>query len=145
MRSAGNGSGQALVEFAMTIGVFFWMLFGPITASIYTVERGGAVTAVATGARVAVGGSPGPNGENVPDLPDAERQVERVAAPVLFGTTIREVPPGALCSSDIQSIPRGQVEVCASQSGNDVEVRLEGWPAGLGPAVLGLGWTMDVS
>ena len=49
----GGSSGQALVEFAMTIAVFLVLVLGAVTASVYTVERGAAVTGVAAGARVA--------------------------------------------------------------------------------------------
>ena len=47
--------GQATVEFAMVIGVFLLLLFSALSASLYTVERGAAVTGVAAGARVAAG------------------------------------------------------------------------------------------
>src|SRR5439155_25641226 len=76
-------SGQALVEFSMTIAVFLLLVFGAVTASVYTVERGAAVTGVAAGARVAVGGTGGPSGENTPNLAGASPAVVRVAGPLL--------------------------------------------------------------
>ncbi|MBO0684759.1 MAG: pilus assembly protein, partial [Candidatus Dormibacteraeota bacterium] len=42
-----DSRGQALVEFSMTIGVFLLLLVGAFAASVYTVERSAAVTAVA--------------------------------------------------------------------------------------------------
>src|SRR5262252_1164588 len=95
--------GQALVEFAMTIAVFVLMLAGAFVASVYAVERGAAVTAVAAGARVAVGGSPGPGGENTPDLAGAGPTVARVAAPLLFGTPIDQLPPDQPCPASVGS------------------------------------------
>jgi len=140
-----GSSGQALVEFAMTIAVFLVLVLGAVTASVYTVERGAAVTGVAAGARVAVGGSGGPSGENTPNLTGALPAVVQVTRPLLFGTTIDQLPPGQPCPADVSSVPRGQVEVCATRSGSLVTVRLEGWPAGLGPAAWGLEWPLDVS
>jgi hypothetical protein len=129
----------------MTIAVFLLLLLGAVTASIYTVERGAAVTGVAAGARVAVGGTGGPTGENAPNLAGAGPAVERVARPLLFGTTIDRLPPGQPCPPSVGSVPRGRVEICATQAGDLVTVRLEGWPAGLGPAPWGLEWSLDVS
>jgi hypothetical protein len=137
--------GQALVEFAMTIAVFMLAMAGAFVASVYTVERGAAVTAVAAGARVAVGGSPGPGGENTPNLAGAGPAAARVAAPVLFGTPIYQLPPDQPCPPGVGSVPRGRVEVCATRAGDLVTVRLVGWPRGLGPAAWGLGWSLDVS
>jgi hypothetical protein len=140
-----RSSGQALVEFAMTIAVFLILVFGAVTASVYTVERGAAVTGVAAGARVAVGGTGGPTGENTPNLAGAEPAVVRVAGPLLFGTTIDQLPTGQPCPANVSSVPRGQVEICAIRTANLVTIRLVGWPAGLGPAVWGLEWSLDVS
>jgi len=137
--------GQALVEFAMTIAVFMLLVFGAVTASVYTVQRGAAVTGVAAGARVAVGGAGGPGGENTPNLAGAAPAVVTVAEPLLFGTAIDQLPPDRPCPAGVSSIPRGHVVVCATQTGSLVTVRLEGWPAGLGPAVWGLEWPLDVS
>jgi hypothetical protein len=129
----------------MTIAVFLLLVFGAVTASVYTIERGAAVTGVAAGARVAVGGAGGPAGENTPNLAGAGPAVVRVAGPLLFGTTIDQLPPNQPCPGGVGSVPRGHVEVCATRAGNLVTVRLVGWPAGLGPAVWGLEWSLDVS
>jgi hypothetical protein len=138
-------SGQALVEFAMTIAVFLLLIFGAVTASVYTVERGAAVTGVAAGARVAVGGTGGRAGENTPNLAGAIPAVVRVTRPLLFATAIDQLPPGQPCPTSVGSVPPGHVEVCATQAGSLVTVRLEGWPGGLGPATWGLEWPLDVS
>lgn len=140
-----DSRGQALVEFSMTIGVFLLLLVGAFAASLYTVERSAAVTAVAAGARVAVGGSPGPNGVNVPNLAGATPAVARVARPLLFGTPIDQLPPGRPCPPSVNAVQRGRVEVCVTRTGQLVTVRLEGWPRGLGPPAWGLGWSLDVS
>jgi hypothetical protein len=146
MRSrVARSSGQALVEFAMTIAVFMLLVFGAVTASVYTVERGAAVTGVAAGARVAVGGTGGPAGENTPNLAGAGPAVARAVDPLLFGTTLNQLPPDQPCPASVGSVPRGQVEICATQAGSLVTVRLVGWPAGLGPAAWGLEWSLDVS
>ena len=57
----------------MVIGVFLLLLFGAVSASLYTVERGAAVTAVAAGARVGAGAAPG--NPNTPNIEGAAAEV----------------------------------------------------------------------
>jgi hypothetical protein len=140
-RAHAQSGGQALVEFAMTIGIFLLVLLGAVAASLYTVERAAAVTAVAAGARVAVGGSSQAGGENAPDLGDAGYAVQRVAGRLLFGTQVDVLTGGRPCDG-LDQVPHGQVQVCSTQNGDQVTVRLRGWPGGLGPEV---GWPLDVS
>ena len=94
---------------------------------------------------MAVGGTGGPSGENAPNLAGAGPAVARVAGPLLFGTTIDQLPPDQPCPANVSSVPRGHVEICATQAGALVTVRLEGWPKGLGPADWGLEWSLEVS
>lgn len=134
--------GQATVEFALVIGMFLLCLLGAISASIYAVQRSAAVTAVAAGARVAAGGTPGAAGANTPDLAGAVPTAAGVIAPVMVGTRIHQLTPPADCPH-LSAIPRGQVDVCASQTGDVVTVRVRGRPVGA-PAVPGLAWTLDL-
>lgn len=136
------GRGQALVEFATTIGVFLLMLLGAVEASLYTLERAAAVTAVAAGARVAAGGSD--TGVNEPDLVDATATVVRLATPAIPASWLRSLPPGRPCPA-LPKIPRGEVDVCAVQEGRMVTVTLRGWPAALIPDAFGLGWPLEVA
>jgi hypothetical protein len=135
--------GQAMVEFAMVIGLFLLCLLGAMSAAIYTLQRAAAVAGVAAGARVAAGGSAGPGGANTPDLADATPAVARIVAPALSGTRVNQLPPGRACPP-LDAIPDGEVDVCAVQAGGAVTVRLRGRPA---PAVRvpGLDWSLDLA
>jgi hypothetical protein len=134
--------GQATVEFAMVIGVFLLLLLGGVSASLYTVERGAAVTAVTAGARVAAGAAPGD--PNTPNVEAAAAEVAKLARPGLFGTRINQLPGGASCRPPA-ALPNGQVDVCAhlDQDGL-VDVELKGRPANPVPTAFGFDWTLDV-
>jgi hypothetical protein len=134
--------GQAMVEFAMVVGVFLLFLLGAVSASVYTVQRSAAVTGVAAGARIAAGGTPTAAGANTPDLAGATPAVVRVVEPVMVGTHIRQLTPPAACRA-LDQIPRGDVDVCATQAGDLVTIRLRGSPANA-TRVPGLDWSLDV-
>ncbi len=131
-----------MVEFAMVIGLFLLCLLGAMSASMYTVQRAAAVTAVAAGARVAASGTQSAAGANVPNLAGAMPAVARVATPVLFGTRVRQLPPGRDCPT-ATAIPGGEVDICAVDSAGTVTVRLRGRPA-TAMAVPGLDWSLDL-
>lgn len=134
--------GQATVEFAMVIAVFLLLLFGGLSASLYTVERGAAVTAVASGARVAAGSAPG--NPNAPNVDGATAEVTRLVRPALFGTRINRLPGGAGCRQPAQ-VPRGEVDVCASlNSSGMVDVEVKGRPTNPIPPAFGFDWLLDV-
>ena len=139
---SGGKRGQAMVEFAMVVGVFLVLLLGGVSASVYTVQRSSAVTAVAAGARVAAGGTPTAAGASTPDLAGATPAVARVVAPVLVGTRLNQLAPPSDCR-DLRDIPRGQVDICATTAGDAVTIRLRGRPAG-SLTVPGLDWSLDV-
>jgi hypothetical protein len=136
-------SGQALVEFAMVIGLFLLCLLGAMSAATYTVQRAAAVTGVAAGARVAASGSQGAAGANTPNLAGAPPAVARVVGPVLVGTRVRQLEPARDCPP-LAGIPSGEVDVCAVQSGGSVTVRLRGRPATAVP-IPGLDWSLDLA
>ncbi|MDQ6742399.1 MAG: pilus assembly protein [Candidatus Dormibacteraeota bacterium] len=134
--------GQATVEFAMVIAVFLLLLFGGLSASLYTVERGAAVTAVASGARVAAGSAPG--NPNAPNVDGATAEVTRLVRPALFGTRVNRLTGGAGCRQPAQ-VPAGQVDVCASLNpAGMVDVELKGRPANPVPPAFGFDWLLDV-
>ena len=135
-------TGQAMVEFAMVIGLFLLCLLGAVSASIYTVQRAAAVTGVAAGARVAAGGTSGAAGANTPNLAGAIPAVARIVTPVFVGTRVRQLEPGTQCPA-IGAIPSGQVDICAARSASTVTVRLRGRPATAVP-VPGLDWSLDL-
>ncbi len=126
----------------MVAGVFLLLLLTAVSASIYTVQRSAAVTAVAADARVAASGTRGARGANTPDLVDALPTAARMVSRVMIGTRVRQLPPPSPCPS-LSSIPPREVDVCATAAGDAVAVRLRGRPAG--PLSLpGLDWSLDV-
>jgi hypothetical protein len=135
--------GQAMVEFAMVIGLFLLCLLGAMSAAIYTVQRAAAVTGVAAGARVAAGGTPGAAGAGAPNLAGATPAVARIAAPVLAGTRVRQLAPARDCPP-LGAIPHGEVDICAVESPDMVTVRLRGRPATSVP-IPGLDWSLDLA
>ena len=135
-------TGQAMVEFAMVIGLFLLCLLGAMSASIYAVQRSAAVTGVAAGARFAAGGTAGPAGANTPNLAGAMPAVARIVTPVLVGTRIRQLQPDRDCPPP-GAIPNGEVDICAAESGGTVTIRLRGRPATAVP-IPGLDWSLDL-
>lgn len=134
--------GQSLVEFAFTIGVFLLVLFGALSTGLYAVQRSAAVTAAAAGVRAAA--SAQSNSANDPDLAGAAPLVSAKLRPVLFGTALTAKPAGTPCDA-LDSIPRGQLQVCATLDGADgsmVLVVVRGKPLDLLPLVP-LPWTID--
>jgi Flp pilus assembly pilin Flp len=138
-----NERGQAMVEFAMVVGLFLVCLLGAMSASVYTVQRSAAVTGVAAGARIAAGGTSGPGGANTPNLAGAMPAVARVVTPVLFGTRVRQLEPARPCPASA-AIPSGEVDICAVQTADMVTVRLRGRPAAAVP-IPGLDWSLDLT
>ena len=135
-----------MVEFAMVVGLFLLCLVGAMSAAIYTVQRSAAVTGVTAGARIAAGGSAGPDAfaaANAPDLAGAPPAVARIVAPVMFGTDVRQLDPDRDCPPP-GAIPNGEVDVCAVRSGGMVTVRLRGRPATAVP-IPGLDWSLDLA
>jgi len=112
--------GQAMVEFSLVVGLFLLCLLGAVSASLYTVQRTAAVTAVAAGARTAAGGTQGPTGANSPDLADATPTVSRVIAPVMAGTHINQLKPSQDCRPE-RAIPHAEIDVCTTLTGDMVE------------------------
>ncbi|HEX4212594.1 MAG TPA: TadE family protein [Candidatus Dormibacteraeota bacterium] len=150
-RTLGSSSGQALVEFSLVVGAFLLVLLGAVSASIYTVERIAAVTAVAAGARAAATPASGANPNDV-DLHAAQPAIEAVAGHAMFGTQIdySYVGAGASCGA-----PGGQgtVRVCVgpAHDPNDpagvnrmVAVRMVGAPRNPVPTFGIFSWTLDV-
>src|SRR5215471_17599310 len=135
--------GQAMVEFSLVVGLFLLCLLGAVSASLYTVQRTAAVTAVAAGARTAAGGTQGPTGANSPDLADATPTVSRVIAPVMAGTHINQLKPSQDCRPE-RAIPHAEIDVCTTLTGDMVTVRLRGKPAVAVP-VPGLDWSLDIA
>jgi len=135
--------GQAMVEFSLVVGLFLICLLGAVSASIYTVQRSAAITGVAAGARIAAGGTTGEAGANTPDLADATPAVGRIIAPVMAGTHINQLKPSQNCRPT-PAIPRGDIDVCATQTGDMVTVRIRGRPAAALP-IPGLDWSLDLA
>jgi hypothetical protein len=126
----------------MVIALFLLLLFGGLSASLYTVERGAAVTGVTAGARVAAGAAPG--NPNAPNIDGATAEVSRLVRPALFGTRVNRLPGGASCRNPGQ-VPPEEVDVCARvvPSGM-VDVELKGRPANPIPPAFAFDWVLDV-
>ncbi|MHB8508439.1 MAG: TadE family protein [Candidatus Dormibacteria bacterium] len=108
-------SGQAMIEFAMTMPIFLLVFFGIIGAALYGWQRSTAVGASAIGVRIAAGGT-ARNGcleclaVNDQSRLAAENRVASIIRPNMFGSKV-EVQGGRDCSGD--TVPVGIVEVCA--------------------------------
>ena len=135
--------GQAMVEFSLVVGLFLLCLMGAVSASIYAVQRSAAITGVAAGARIAAGGTTGDAGANTPDLADATPAVGRIVTPMMAGTHINQLKPSQDCRPN-GAIPRGDIDVCATQTGDMVTVRLRGKPA-IAVPIPGLDWSLDLA
>jgi hypothetical protein len=131
-----------MVEFALTIGVFLSLLLGAVSASLYAMERGAAVTGVAAAARVAAGATPG-NPER-PYLEGAGPAFLKVMEPVGFGSRLRVLPAGQACPL-MAHVPHGEVQLCATRDGEMVKVRAVGWPVNPLGGWLGFNWPLDVA
>jgi hypothetical protein len=134
--------GQSLVEFAFTIGSFLLVLFGALSTALYAVQRSAAVTAAAAGVRAAASAQAG--SPNDADLAAAIPLVSERLKPVLFGSTLEPRAAGTPCD-DLDKIPTGRLEVCATLDPADasmVLVVVRGRPFNLLPLVP-LPWTID--
>jgi len=135
-------TGQAVVEFALTIGVFLTLLLAAVSASLYAIERGAAVTGVAAAARVAAAATPG--NANRPYLEGAGPAFLKVMDPVRFGSQIRVLAAGLGCPP-MGQVPHGELQLCTTQNEEMVTVRAVGWPANPITGWLGFGWPLDVA
>jgi hypothetical protein len=134
--------GQSLVEFAITIGAFLLVLFGALSTALYAVQRSAAVTAAAAGVRAAA--SAEPTDPNRADLAAATPLVASRLQPVLFGSTLTQLPAGTPCDP-LANIAPGRLEVCSTLDPNDpdmVLVIVRGKPLDLIP-LMPLPWAID--
>jgi hypothetical protein len=136
--------GQSLVEFALTIASFLIVLFGALSTALYAVQRSAAVTAAAAGVRAAA--SAQKDNATDPDLAAAGPLVRDRLQPVLFGSSVVVEPAGTQCD-DLDSIPTGVLEICATIVGRNQDmarVNVRGKPFNLLPLVP-LPWTIDAA
>ncbi|MHB8507150.1 MAG: TadE family protein [Candidatus Dormibacteria bacterium] len=152
MEGKGRDAGQAMIEFALTLFVFFLALFAVVTAGIYTTERSAAVGAAAASARIAAGGvdsglvgaGDDPASRSLVRAA-ATRRAAELLAPAAFGNSISIVDGD--CSHIV--VAPGRVYVCAyDDPGPDptVTVRIHGRTSLLLPDALGFltGFPIDV-
>ena len=67
----------------------------------------------------------------------------RIVRPVMVGTHIRQLEPDRDCPA-APAIPIGELDICATQAGGMVTVRLRGRPATALP-IPGLAWSLDLA
>jgi len=135
-RSVGRARGQALVEFALTVPLFFFLLFFCLAAGFTTMERAAVVNATTAGARVAAGAASGAS-LNEPALAQAERRTVELLRPALLSTHVGTNRPGVECPA-IGTVADGDAIVCASAPTADtVKVEVVARPAGFLPAAAG--------
>jgi Flp pilus assembly protein TadG len=138
---APRASGQAMVEFAMVIGIFLLALLGAVSAGLYTVERSAAVTAVAAGARAAASAQPGD--PNRPNLQAGTVVGKKVAQTSMLGTV---VDTAGSCPGGAGGMASGHVVLCSFQSAPGmVTVQMIGKPRNPIPISFGFDWTLNIS
>ncbi len=116
MRSRGG----ALIEFALTWPVALLLVLGAVQVTLWASEAFAARAAILAGARAAsVAGSS-------PDV--AAKVAVRVLQPAIFGTSVR-----ASCAHR----PASDLEVCARDLGDAVEVDVDGTVPALVPLIAG--------
>jgi Flp pilus assembly protein TadG len=132
---------QAMVEFAMVIGVFLLALLGAVSAGLYTIERSAAVTAVAAGARAAASAQPG--NPNQPDLQAGRDVTQRIAQQSMLGT---RVFTAGSCPASGAGMTSGSVVACSFVSSPGmVTVAIVGKPVNPVPITFGFNWTLDIT
>ena len=137
-------AGQALVEFALTAPLFFFMLFFCLTAGFTTLERSATVNATTAGARIAAGAVRGGD-LNTPALSEAESRVVELLTPSLLGTRVVARPPRVPCPA-VGTLEEGVAVVCVTTPTNDtVRVEVTARPASFLPiGGGGLGSALDL-
>jgi hypothetical protein len=129
---------QAMVEFALVIGLVLLLILGVAQTGLYVVERSVAYDSDEAGVMAATEAAASPAGGPATDV--VSQVVGRLLDRGLVGA--RAVPmtaDGGSCPSLSQSWPVGTVYVCAVQPTPDtVSVSVRGWVPGLVPPGFGL-------
>lgn len=104
-----------MIEYALTMPIFFLVLFGILGAAFYGWQRSTAVGASAIGVRIAAGGTSKAGCLECLAVNDqarisAENRVAALIRPNMFGSRV-EVQGGRDCSNDPVQV--GVIEVCA--------------------------------
>jgi hypothetical protein len=107
--------GQAMVEFALVVSVFLFVVFVTISAELYAFELESAVGAASISVRIAAGATDDAPvtslGDNSQALLVAEQRALQIAKPALLGDTIR-LAGGRSCAGYVAAYP-GDVVICA--------------------------------
>jgi Flp pilus assembly protein TadG len=136
-----------MVEFAMVVWVFLLLMFGAISAALHSLQREVAETAASVGVQAAA--SADPNQPDQPNLQAGYAPTVAVLQPVMFNTTVQQLPRGSRCNNP-NAIAPGNVEVCVYQDqfqGRTLVVeRISGRPAYVIPFLAQwLNWSIDVT
>lgn len=136
----GRNQGQAVVEFALVLGLVLLLLLGCAQIGLYALTRGTAITAAERGVYVAAGAAGGPAG------PPATASVYKAISAQLRSGLVGGSPApmaaaGTSCPALNASWPVGTVYVCsvADPAAGTVEVAVRGWVSALVPPGFGIG------
>ncbi len=131
----------------MVVVAFLLVTFAAISAAFHSIQRAMAETAAAAGVQIAASGSPG--NPDVPFLAGAFQPTEALLRPVMFGTSVVEVPPGRQCDPLEGSgsvVPQATLQVCVYPDGELVAETIRGHPAFPIPWITRfLPWTIDIT
>jgi hypothetical protein len=132
-----------MVEFAMVVWVFLLLMFGAVSAALHSLQREVVETAASVGVQAAA--SADPNQPDQPNLRAGYAPTLAVLQPVMFSTTVHQLPPRTRCP-DPANVPPGDVYVCVYQDQNLVVERVSGKPAYVIPFLAQwLNWSIDVT
>jgi len=140
MQGAGRGDGQALVEFALVLGVVLTLLLGCAQLGLYALTRGAAITAAERGVYIAAGAAGPPTGPPATTAVYAAIR-SQLQSGLVGATTASMAATGGSCPRLASSWPVGVVYVCSADdpSAGTVEVAVRGWVSALVPPGFGVG------
>ena len=140
MEGPGREQGQAVVEFALVLGVVLLLLLGCAQVGLYALTRGTAVAAAERGVYVAAGALGTATG--TPATAAVYTAIrDQLHSGLVGATTAPMAASDGACPTLAASWPVGVVYVCSTADAvhGTVEVAVRGWVSALVPPTFGLG------